>query len=276
MCAMAPEQANEQLIANITTRLSTYISLRHAWRDPAKLYIASLWSNLRSGNFGVLVSPSSVGDKTFAKWWLATSHNFMGHEEAFGAPALVGSAHGVVLDLGAGSGNQLHRLDTNRLTQVYGIESNAAFVPALTNKIHELHLEKLYTPVVARIEDAKEELAKLGVQPGTVDCILSIQVLCSIPNLKSVIKDLHYLLKPGGELIFWEHQQNEVDWITRAVQGLWNIFWTPVVGSCRLNQPIRKTLLATADWKIIEIRVDEDPLGLMPRVSGRLQKKAHA
>ncbi|EJP69718.1 Methyltransferase type 11 [Beauveria bassiana ARSEF 2860] len=174
MCAMAPEQANEGLLANITTRLSTYLSLRHAWREPAKLYIASLWSNMRSGYFGVLVSPSSVGDKTFAKWWLATSHNFMSHEEAFGVPALVGSAHGVVLDLGAGS---------------------------------------------ARIEDAKEELAKLGVQPGTVDCILSIQVLCSIPNLKSVIKDLHYLLKPGGELIFWEHQQNEVDWITRAVQG---------------------------------------------------------
>jgi hypothetical protein len=55
--------------------------------------------------------------------------------------------------------------------------------------------------------------------------------------------------------------------------GLWNIFWTPVVGSCRLNQPIRKTLLATADWEIIELRVDEGPLDLMPRVSGRLQKK---
>ncbi len=143
----------------------------------------------------------------------------MDHEEALGVPALVGSAHGVVLDLGTGPGNQLHRLDTSRLTHVYGIECNSAFMPALTSKIKELHLEKLYTPVVARIEDLEAELATLGVEPGTVDCILSMQVLCSMPNLERVIRDLHHLLKPGGELIFWEHQVNEVDWMTRTVQG---------------------------------------------------------
>lgn len=153
-------------------------------------------------------------------------------------PALIGSAHGVVLDLGAGSGNQLHRLNPSRLSHVYGIESNHAFVPALTEKIQELRLEKLYTPVVARIEDAQEALTQLGVLPGTVDCILSIQVLCSIPNLERSIKDLHHLLKPGGELIFWEHQQNEVDRITRIVQGQYSRLLLPFdfLVSCVLLQ----------------------------------------
>lgn len=30
------EQANQGLFANMSTRLSTYLSLRHAWREPAK------------------------------------------------------------------------------------------------------------------------------------------------------------------------------------------------------------------------------------------------
>ncbi|KAJ3498955.1 hypothetical protein NLG97_g719 [Lecanicillium saksenae] len=270
---MATNRSNDGLFSRFGTRVSTYLSLRYAWHAPAKLYLSSLWSNLRSGNLAALVSPGSIGDETFAQWWLATSHKFMDHEAASGVPALVGSAHGVVLDLGAGSGNQLHRLEASQLTQVYGIESNSAFIPALAAKVEKLHLEDVYTPVVARIEDAEAELAKLGVQAGTVDCILSIQVLCSMTNLESVIQGLHHLLKPGGLLIFWEHQQNEVDWITRTVQGLWNIFWTPVVGSCRLNQPIRKTLLAAADWDVVELRVDDGSLDLMPRVSGRLRKK---
>ncbi|KAJ6781514.1 hypothetical protein PWT90_08100 [Aphanocladium album] len=216
---MAAELAKEGPFAKITTRVSTYLSLRYAWREPAKLYISCLWSNLRSGNFSMLVSPGSVGDETFAKWWLATSHNFLDHERESGVPALVGSAYGVVLDLGAGSGNQLDRLNTTQLTHVYGIESNPAFATPLTEKIRQLHLEKLYTPILARIEDAEGELAKLDIQPGTVDCILSIQVLCSVTDLERVVQDLHHLLKPGGELIFWEHQQNEIDWITRAAQG---------------------------------------------------------
>lgn len=143
----------------------------------------------------------------------------------------------MVLDLGPGSGNQLSRLDTSRLTHVYGIEPNAALVPALASKIQELHLDKLYTPVVARIEDAEEQLAKLGVEPGTVDCILSMQVLCSIPDLEGVIRELHRFLKPGGELIFWEHQQNEVDWITRAVQGRYSALRFPASSWAHLLPP---------------------------------------
>lgn len=146
-------------------------------------------------------------------------HNFVNFENSSPVPALVGKAYGVVLDLGAGSGNQLHRLNADRLSRVFGIESKAVFTPALLAKIKENAFEDIYTPIICRAEDVEAELALQNVTAGAIDCILSIQLLCSVDDTKTVVQHLHRLLKPGGELIFWEHQENETDWITRFAQG---------------------------------------------------------
>lgn len=230
-------------------------------------------TNLLKGNISVLWRPTPVGDATFAQWWLEVSHNFVRFEETGPVPSLVGSAHGIALDLGAGSGNQLPRLKASRLEHVYGIECNAALIPALNKKIKETGLEGKYTPVVCTVQNAPVELAKLGVQPGTVDSIVCIQLLCSVPDLDAVVKALHGMLKPGGELIFWEHQENEGDFWTRMAQGAWNWLWTPVIGGCKLNSPTRKAVLAAADWEVVKIETGESALDLMPRVWGRLKKK---
>jgi 2-polyprenyl-3-methyl-5-hydroxy-6-metoxy-1,4-benzoquinol methylase len=88
----------------------------------------------------------------------------------------------------------------------------------LSEKIKSTGLEDLYTPLICSVEDAEIELARQGIAPGTVDCILSMQVLCSVKDPAFVVKQLHHLLKPGGELIFWEHQLNEYDAVSRMVQ----------------------------------------------------------
>lgn len=230
-------------------------------------------TNLLKGNISVLWRPTPIGDATFAKWWLEVSHNFVRFEEQSAVPSLVGRAHGIVLDIGAGSGNQLPRLNASRLKHVYGIESNEAFIPALNNKIKETGLEGKYTPVVCTVQDAQVELAKLGVMPGTVDSIVCIQLLCSVPDPVAVVKALHEMLKPGGVLLFWEHQENEGDFWTRMAQGAWNWLWTPVIGGCKLNSPTRKAILAAADWEVVELEAGAEALDLMPRVWGRLKKK---
>lgn len=200
-------------------------------------------------------------------------HNFLGYEDSVGVPDLVASAHGVVLDLGAGSGNQLYRLKADKLEHVYGIEYNEALIPALHEKIEKTGLGGKYTPVVADVQNMEAELSKLGVEPGTVDCILSIQLLCSVPDQKKAIAQWHRMLKPGGQLIFWEHQENEVDFWTRTAQRIWTRLWAPVIGGCRLDQPTRKSLLASADWEIVELEAGRGPLDLMPRVWGKLKKR---
>ncbi|KAK3180224.1 hypothetical protein K4F52_008423 [Lecanicillium sp. MT-2017a] len=260
----------------IIQRLQEYFSLGERWAEPATIFAGIIWRNLRAGNLSILWRPSVAGDEAFGKWWLDSKDGFYNYEKNAGVPELVAHAHGTVLDLGAGSGNQLYRMQASQLKRVYGLESNPAFAEALSEAVKETGLEGVYTPIICSVEDAEAELAREGVTPGTVDCVLSIQLLCSVGDPEALVKKMHSFLKPGGEFIFWEHKANESDWMTRIAQGIWTVLWAPVVGQCRLNQQTRKAILAAADWDIVEFNVAEEPLDLMPRVWGRLKKKADA
>jgi SAM-dependent methyltransferase len=134
-------------------------------------------------------------------------------------PKLVAAAEGTVLELGPGVGNQLPRMDQSRILHVYGVEPNLAFIPALRDKAAECGMEGRYTIIPCGIEDT-DILEKSGVLPGTVDTVLSTQVLCSAPKPELVVKDLYRMLRPGGKLIFWEHHYNH-DLLSRIVQSEW-------------------------------------------------------
>lgn len=93
--------------------------------------------------------------------------------------------HGVVIDLGPGSGNQLARFDTRRIAHVYGVEPNTAFAnEAFAERLRrtDIGAEGKYTLVPCGIEDAAEVLERrYGVREGEVDCVLSMQVMVSGP-----------------------------------------------------------------------------------------------
>jgi hypothetical protein len=48
--------------------------------------------------------------------------------------------------------------------------------------------------------------------------VLSIQVLCSVGDVKSVMREVWKLLRPGGSFVFWEHERNK-DTATAIAQG---------------------------------------------------------
>ena len=127
------------------------------------------------------------------------------------------SAYGVVVELGPGSGNQLPRMDTSKIEKVYGVEPVISLHAALRLSIKENKMSDIYQIVPASIED-EPALMKFGVNPGTVDTIISIQVLCSVPNPQETIRRLYELLKPGGQLIIFEHIENE-DMVSRLMQS---------------------------------------------------------
>jgi SAM-dependent methyltransferase len=132
-------------------------------------------------------------------------------------PRLVGSAHGVVLELGPCTGNQVPRLDKGKVSHVYGIEPNASFKEVLADRVRDNGLEDRYTTVWERFEDAAPELEGLGVRRGQVDCVVSIQVMCSVDDPEKVVQECWDWLKPGGELIFLEHVGSK-DPLTKVVQ----------------------------------------------------------
>ena len=144
-------------------------------------------------------------------------HHFARYEATTDVPAFVARAR-----RRAGTrprhGNRFERFDAAKLTRVYGVEPNTAFAGMMVERLAATPggLRDKYTPIFCGVEDGAE-LAKHGIVPGSLDCVVSMQVLCSVPKPREVARQLYDLLKPGGEILFWEHQRNE-DWLGWAVQ----------------------------------------------------------
>ncbi|KAK6418720.1 hypothetical protein LTR95_017151 [Oleoguttula sp. CCFEE 5521] len=192
-------------------------------------------------------------------------HHFAQYEEAATpVPRLVGSAHGLTLEVGVGDGNQLARYDVSRVTRVIGIEPNGDLLARLRQRLaSHSELASKYTPIQAALEDSAELLA-LNVTDGSVDTIVCMQVLCSVRDCQAGAATMYKLLKPGGQLLFWEHHLSP-DTVTSWAQ----------VGGCHLNRDIQQALDKAGSWAIDEVGHDsQGPYDLMPRFWGRLTKTA--
>ncbi len=132
-------------------------------------------------------------------------------------PQLVSEASGVVIEIGAGTGNQLPRYDSSKVIRIYGVEPVTELHDALRACIKKTKLDDTYTIIPCRIENTKE-LQKYGIEPGSIDTILSISVLCSVDHPEEVARQLYTLLKPGGKMILYEHVRSS-DSISRLVQS---------------------------------------------------------
>jgi len=216
------------------------------------------------------VKDIAARDLSFGGLFKSIGHHFYAYEDTTAVPALVSAAYGTVLELGPAIGNQLPRITKSQITHIYGVEPNPILVDALAARVKEMDLKDMYTPILGKVEDRKL-LESFNIIEGTVDSIISIQVLCSVENPEETAKMLWKLLKPGGMLVFWEHHRSH-DLLSRIMQALWNPAWSLSVG-CRLDRPIQQALLQAGSWEVVEMDGDEVPWSLFPRVWGKLIKK---
>ncbi|KAI9781092.1 MAG: hypothetical protein M1816_002563 [Peltula sp. TS41687] len=122
-------------------------------------------------------------------------------------PALAQQAQGVVMDIGPGSGEQLRRFDVSKITRIYGVEPNESLFPALRDNIKKAGLESVYTIVPSGIEN-KDKLEEYGIVENSMDTVVTIHVLCSVPQPQEMVSALYRYLRPGGQLIYFEHVRN--------------------------------------------------------------------
>ena len=132
-------------------------------------------------------------------------------------PSLVAEASGVVLELGPGIGSQLARYDKSKITKVYGVEPCSYLHEALRKQVKECGLDDIYEIVPCGIEDVTG-LKKHGIRLGTFDSVLSVQVLCSVPDPNEIMRRIYALMKPSGQLIVYEHVKS-TDSLTGMVQS---------------------------------------------------------
>ena len=111
----------------------------------------------------------------------------------------------------------MHRFDPSLVDFIYGIEPDPHFAKDIAIKLKKHDLQDKYKLLTCGIEDS-EILRREGIAEGSMDTILSIQVLCLVRDVRSVMREVWKLLRPGGSFVFWEHVRNE-DAVSAVAQG---------------------------------------------------------
>ena len=149
--------------------------------------------------------------------------------------ALLASATGTVLEIGAGTGANLPHLPEGSVGSLVLVEPSAPMRARLVRRVGELR-DRL--PADTRVVDGSA--SALPAEDSTVDTLVSTLVLCSVPDVDAAVTELRRVIAPGGRLLLLEHVAGHGR--TRRLQGLIDPAWRVVARGCRLVRDTRDAL----------------------------------
>jgi SAM-dependent methyltransferase len=202
---------------------------------------------------------------------------------------ILATSKGVVLDIGPGAGHQLYRFShPDQIEIAYGAEPGVDMHAALNENAKKADLGNKYHILACGAEPeslvpalAREGLLFQGSDVGVFDEIISIRVLCGVPNPRETVEGLYRLLKPGGRFVVFEHIVNDPSrggaWSARIVQQLYMLLgWRLLLGDCHLTRDTMATLRNAArgddGWASVKLEV-VDAWSVIPHVVGYCVKK---
>jgi len=155
---------------------------------------------------------------------------------------IVPLAHGDVLELGVGPGVNFAYYDPGKVSKIFALEPN---------------------PGMLRRAEGRRRLIKVQVEfldlPGeriplddcTVDTVVSTFTMCTIPGVPEALRGVNRVLKPAGQLIFFEHGLAP-DPPVRRWQMRIEPFFKLAFQGCHLTRHI-PSLISTCGFKIEQL-----------------------
>lgn len=116
-------------------------------------------------------------------------------------------------------------------------------------------------PVPVRVVPGHAEA--LPAEDNSFDAAVASLVLCSVPDVGAALAEIRRVLRPGGELRFFEHVRSANRFLG-LVQDAVTPLWIRTAGGCRINRDLGADIRA-AGFRIEHLeRLTYAPLRLVP------------
>jgi len=135
---------------------------------------------------------------------------------------LLADLRGRVIEVGAGHGANFPHYPA-AVTEVVAVEPETYLREQARTATAQARVP---VTVVDGLADA------LPLEDGSCDAAVACLVLCSVPDQARALAELRRVLKPGGELRFFEHVRGATPRMTRWQRFADRTFWPRLFGGC--------------------------------------------
>jgi ubiquinone/menaquinone biosynthesis C-methylase UbiE len=137
---------------------------------------------------------------------------------------LLTGLQGRVVEVGAGSGANFRHYPAS-VSEVLAIEPE---------RYLRERAQRAAGQAQVSIAVADGSADRLPGEPASFDAGVVALVLCTVPDPQAALAELHRVIRPGGELRFYEHVAADTKWETRFQRLADATIWPRVAGGCHL------------------------------------------
>jgi SAM-dependent methyltransferase len=185
---------------------------------------------------------TNVSHPIFARFWGWMSPRMDRGGAAEHRQRLLKGLSGRVLEVGAGNGLNFAHYPPG-VTGVLAVEPEPRLrQQALTNAARA----PVQVDVVAGVAD------RVPAEDGSMDAVVYSLVLCSVPDQARALREARRVLRPGGQLRFFEHVRAESAGLRRVQSLLDATVWPTVGAGCHAGRDTAAAI-ESADFTIEEI-----------------------
>jgi ubiquinone/menaquinone biosynthesis C-methylase UbiE len=141
---------------------------------------------------------------------------------------------GRVIELGAGNGLNFAHYPA-AVSEVVAVEPEPVLRQAARHAASEAAVS---VSVVDGVADA------LPVEDASMDAAVASLVLCSVPDQAKALDEIRRVLRPGGELRFYEHVLSRARGVARFQRFSDATYWPHIAGGCHMARDTARAIEA--------------------------------